>query len=123
MDLALKILLCLFCVPLLGLGIKVMFKPSSMLDDLGLAPPGAVGLNSIRGMLGGLLLASVVMIVLGLVLQETVWFLAVAVVMGVAAVGRIVGIATDGFDKAVVRPLVVEIVVAVVAVAAHVRLG
>ena len=123
MDLAIKVLIGLLCVPLLGLGLKSMFKPASMLGDLGFAAPGAVGLNTIRGMLGGLLLACVVMLVSGLLLQETVWFLAVAVVMGVAAIGRIVGIAVDGFDKAVVRPIVVEVVIAVVAVAAHIRLG
>ncbi len=123
METALQVLLGLLCLPLLALGAKVTFQPAGMLDDLGLDPRGAVGLNTIRGMLGGLLLSCVAMIVAGLVLHDTTWFLAVALVMGIAAIGRFVGVAADGFDKAVVRPIVVEVVITVVAVAAHLRLG
>ena len=43
--------------------------------------------------------------------------------MGIAIIGRVVGIVADGFDKAVVPPLVVEVVIGGVLVAAHLVLG
>ena len=54
---------------------------------------------------------------------ETVWLLAVALLMGAAAIGRVVGIAADGYDKAVLRPLVAEVVISAVDVLAHIRFG
>ena len=51
--------------------------------------------------------------------HETTWFLAVAILMAAAALGRIVGIAIDGFDKAVLPPLVIELVIGGVLLAAH----
>lgn len=123
MELALQIVAGVFCVPLLALGLKCTLKPHSMLDNLGLDPRGPAGLNTIRGMVGGVLLACVAMIVLGLATGETVWLLAVAVVMAVAALGRALGVVVDGFDRAVIRPLVVEIVIAVVLVGAHLQLA
>lgn len=43
--------------------------------------------------------------------------------MALAAGGRIVGIVVDGFDKAVLRPTIIEAVMVVVLIAAHVWLG
>ena len=123
MDIAIQILAGFFALPLLALGGRIMFAPAGMLGELGVEAPGPVGLNTVRGVVGGFLVACAVMIALGLALHETVWLLAVAVVMAVAVLGRIAGVAVDGFDKAVVRPILIEIVIAVVMVAAHVLLG
>ena len=123
MDLALQVIIGLLCVPLTGLGMKSMFVPARMVDDLAVDPRGVAGLSTIRGVVGGLFLSSVAMLVLGLVQGQTVWFLAVALVMGVAAAGRLVSLAMDGFDKAVVRPLVVEIIITLILIGAHIRLG
>lgn len=123
MDLAIKILLGVLCLPLVALGIRSMFKPTGMLDDLAVQANGSAGLNTVRGVVGGLFLASAAMIVLGLATEQTVWLLAVALLMGVAAIGRVVGIAADGYDKAVLRPLVAEVVISAVAVLAHIRFG
>jgi hypothetical protein len=43
--------------------------------------------------------------------------------MGSAALGRLVGSAADGYDKAVLRPLVAEVVIATVLVVAHLQLA
>lgn len=123
MDMALQILVGLFCVPLTLFGLKSMFKPTSMLEDLAVEPKGIPGSSTVRGMMGGLFLASSGMMGAGLATGETTWFLAVAVLMFLVAVGRLVSLATDGYDKAVVRPIVVELIIVAVLVAAHVRLG
>ncbi|MEM1236545.1 MAG: hypothetical protein AAGI10_06200 [Pseudomonadota bacterium] len=46
-----------------------------------------------------------------------------SVLMGVVAFGRVVGIVTDGFDKAVVPPLAVALVIIAVLMTAYVQLG
>lgn len=119
-TLALKIVAGLFCVPLFIFGIKSMFKPTSVVEDIALEPQGRAGLSSIRGVFGAMFLASVLMIAIGLATATTAWFLPVAVVMAVAGFGRVVGIVRDGHDKAVIKPTVIEFVIAAVLVAAHV---
>jgi haloalkane dehalogenase len=118
--LVLKGLAALFCLPLFVLGIKSIFKPTSMLEDIALEPQGIAGLSSIRGVFGGMFLSSVVLIVIGLATGNTSWFLPVAVLMGIAGFGRVVGILKDGRDQSVIKPTVVEFVIAGVLVAAHI---
>ena len=62
MDLAIEILLGALSVPLVALGIRSMFKPTGMLDDLAVQANGSAGLNTVRGVVGGLFLASAAMI-------------------------------------------------------------
>ena len=86
-------------------------------------PQGIHGLNTIRADIGGLLLVNVIMMVIGLWRCNTTWFLAVAVIMSTVALGRLIGLAIDGVDAAVVPPLVVELVIAGVMLVAHRRLA
>ena len=118
-----QVLLGVIALMTLGLGAKSMFAPKSMLDNFAVDPRGKAGLNTIRGVIGGLFIALMSMVVTGLVTGETLWFLAVAIVLGVVAAGRVVGLAADGFEKAAVPPLVLESVMVAVLVSGHVVLG
>lgn len=111
MDTLMQIIIGILAVPLAALGVRSMFLPANMGDAVGLTPEGIPGLSEIRSVLGGLFLASVAMLIIGLADDDTTWFLAVAIIMAAAAIGRLVGIAVDGFDRAVVPPLVIEIVI------------
>ncbi|MEM1286405.1 MAG: hypothetical protein AAGH43_13550 [Pseudomonadota bacterium] len=62
------------------------------------------------------------MLAIGLATAQTLGFVAVAILLGVVAFGRIVGIVADGFDKAVVPPLVVELVIIAVLATAYLQL-
>lgn len=123
MDTALKVLIGLVCVPLLVGGAKVMFDPTSMLERLAVDPQGAAGLSSIRGAIGGLMIGSAVMGVIGLVRGDTTWFLAVAVMMTVVTVGRLVGLGLDGMDPVGLKAAIAELVIVALMVGAHFRLG
>ncbi len=123
MELTMRILIGVLCLPLSALGLRSMLAPKRMAEAQSIAPEGVAGLNTIRGVLGGLFLSCVAMLVLGLATGETLWFLAVAILMGVVVVGRLVGVATDGFDKAVAPALVVELVMGGALVAGHLVLG
>ena len=123
MDTALQITVGVFAAPLTLAGLVGLFKPERLFGRLGLTPEGPVGMNSVRGLAGGFLFSSGLMMWLGLALGDTTWFLAVGVLMAVAVIGRVAGVALDGFDKEVVRPIVAEVLIAAVLVAAHLGLG
>jgi hypothetical protein len=123
MNKTLKIVILLLCVPLTILGLKAMFVPLSMLVKFGVTSEGITGLNTVRGHLGGTLIAFPIMMIMGLRTKNSAWFLAVAVSMLVVAFGRLVGFAIDGFDQASVPPFIVELVISVVMVLAHKRLS
>ncbi|MEL6691105.1 MAG: DUF4345 family protein [Pseudomonadota bacterium] len=123
MELTLQILVGLATAMLLGLGTMSMFAPRRMVKNFAIEPIGTAGLSTIRSVIGGLFIASVAMLVYGLAAGQALGFVAVALLLGVVALGRIVGIVTDGFDKAVVPPLVVELVIISVLLTAYVQLG
>ena len=123
MELTLQILVGLATLMLAGLGTMSMFAPRRMLNNFAIEPIGTAGLSTIRSVIGGLFLASVAMLAYGQLTGQTLGFLAVATLMGVVAFGRLVGIVTDGYDKAVIPPLVVELVIIAVLVAAYLKLG
>ena len=123
MELTLQILVGLATLMLMGLGTMSMFAPRRMVKNFAIEPVGTAGLSTIRSVIGGLFLASVAMLAFGLLTGQTLGYLAVALLMGVVAFGRVVGIVTDGYDKAVIPPLVVELVIISVLVAAHTGFG
>ena len=123
MELTLQILVGLATAMLLGLGTMSMFAPRRMVKNFAIEPIGIAGLSTIRSVIGGLSIASVAMLTFGLATGQTLGFIAVALLLGVVAFGRIVGIVTDGFDKAVVPPLVVELVIIAVLLSAHTQLN
>ena len=123
MTTALEILVGLATLMLLGLGTMSMFAPRKMLGNFALQPEGIAGLSTIRSVMGGLFLASVAMLAFGLVGGHSDAFLPVAMLMGMVALGRLVSLLTDGFDKAVLPPLFVELLIIAVLLGAYSQLG
>ncbi len=121
MNNAIKILIVLLCLPLLGLGLTAMFSPLSVVEKVAVQPQGTHGLNTIRADIAGLLLGTVLMMVLGLLRRNTTWFLAAAVMMGVVAFGRLVGFAMDGLSTPAIPPFAVEVLIVSVMLVAHRR--
>lgn len=119
METALNIFVILATVMLSGLGIMSMFAPRRMVANFAIEPVGSAGLSTIRSVIGGLFLASVALLVIGLTTGQTLGYAAVAILMAVVALGRIVGILADGFDKAVLPPLIVELVIIAVLITAY----
>ena len=119
MELVLQILPAIATLMLTGLGLMSMFAPKRMLKNFAIEPIGTPGLSTVRSVIGGLFLGSVTILIHAQMTGQTIGFLAVATLLGAVAVGRIVGILMDGFDKAVVPPLVVELVIIAILVTAH----
>lgn len=121
MQKLLTALVALIALVMLGLGLNFMFNPVTMAAQFALVPDGIVGLNTIRGDLGGLFLASAMMLAVGLARGQQVWFLAVAVLMGSIALGHFLGFVIDGFAGNNLPAFLLEIVFVVVLVLAHRR--
>lgn len=119
METTMQIIVGILAVPLFALGARSMFMPANMGAAVGLAPEGIPGLSEIRSVLGGLFFATVTMIIAGIATDDTAWFLAAGSVMAAAAIGRLVSLAVDGLDKAVVPPLVIEVVIGVALLVTH----
>ncbi len=119
MELTLNILVGLAAIMLTGLGTVSMFAPRRMIANFGLEPVGELGLSTLRSVIGGLFMASVALLVISLTTGQTYGYVAVSIVMTAVALGRIVGIVLDGFDKAVLPPLAVEVVVIAILMAAY----
>ena len=122
METTLNILVMLAVLMLSGLGIMSMFAPRRMVANFAVEPQGTAGLSTIRSVMGGLFLSSVALLVIGLTTGQTLGYVAVAILMGGIAAGRIVGLLADGFDRAVLPPLIVELVIAAVLMAAFTQL-
>jgi len=119
MSFPFQLLVGLFTFALSGLGLRAVFAPLGMGQAVFIRPQGAPGLNTVGGALGGLFVASATMLGLGLATGQTLWFLAVAVIMASVIFGRLVGIVFDGFHKDDLPPLAIEAVITGGLVAAH----
>ena len=123
MQIAIKIIVGLMALLFTLMGLNLMFNPESALVQFGVEAAGMHGLSTLRGDLGGMFLGAAVMLGWGVLRGRTTLFLAVAVLMGAIAFGRVIGFVADGANGQVIMPFVVELVMVVVLVFAHVRLG
>ncbi len=123
METALNIFVILATLMLTGLGVMSMFALRRMIANFAIEPVGTAGLSTIRSVIGGLFLASDALLMIGLTTGQTLGYVAVTILMAVVALGGIVGILADGFDKAVLPPLVVELVIIAVLITAYYQLS
>ena len=123
MENFIQILVGLAGLMLFGLGAMSMFAPKKMLKNFAVEPLGNPGLSTVRAVIGGLFMGGVAMLILGFLGGQTLWYLAVAILLGAVALGRVIGFLFDGFDKAVVPGLIVELVMVTIFVTAHMQLG
>lgn len=96
MDLTLKIIAGLFALLFIFMGAGFMLDPAANAANLAVTPLGEHGLNTLRGDLGGLFLASAALILLGVIQNKGEWLVAVAVLMLFIAAGRLIGFVVDG---------------------------
>jgi len=109
-----KVLVVISSIPLLVLGIKAMFAPTTVFELFDLDPRGVFGMNNIRADLGGLLIASALMILIGLWKQNHTWFFATILMMITLLVGRIISFIVDGWTPAAIPAFAIEVFVIVV---------
>lgn len=103
-------------------GLVMMFAPETGMSNLGLTvadmDDAALGLNTVRGDLGGFFLGGAILAIWG-ILKNPTYLMALAIVISVVMLGRIIGIATDGFAFTSLLFFIIEGVIVGVLVLAH----
>jgi hypothetical protein len=124
MEMSLKIVVGLIGLLFAFMGLNLMFDPVTNAEGLGLTPIGELGLNTLRGDVGGMFATGAALLILGLVQRKAEWFLAVAVLMAMIAFGRVVGFVLDGNPTdATLTAFAFEIVIAAVLIFASRKLS
>ena len=109
-----QVLIGAFALLFAFMGANFYFNPVVAGGDFGLEALSPVGMNALHGDLGGLFVASAVLLCWGLWRNNPHFFRAVAVLMLAIALGRLIGFASSPVVQDSVIALVVEIVTAVV---------
>lgn len=110
------VLIVLACAGVWG---YILISPSEMAPLFGQTPESLLGLSSFRADTGGIFFITMVMVSLGLINKGNHWFAAAATVMLGCAIGRLTGIASDGYSPLVLEPLIVELVLVVILFTAY----
>jgi hypothetical protein len=122
MTLALKIICGLYAALLTLLGARWWFTFDAIAAEWVLKPLGAQGVNNLIADMGSLFLGSAIMIALGLRPGRSQWLLATALLMAIAATGRLYGYVTLGYVPETLVPLIVEIFSCALLVVTHLRM-
>jgi hypothetical protein len=94
----------------LVMGLSALLAPEQVAQSLGFGALDAMGLNSLRADVGGFFLASAVFCAAGMRRGYAGWILGAALLYGLAALGRITGVAMAGAPEGVFAPIAVEII-------------
>ncbi|MDZ4380274.1 MAG: DUF4345 family protein [Parvibaculum sp.] len=94
----------------LAMGAMAFASPVQLGEMLGLGALSPLGANSLRADLGALFLAGGLASLLALFAGRAQWMWGVAVLYGLAVVGRVLGLVLDGPAEGVVQSIVVELV-------------
>lgn len=121
MTMTLKIFSGLYALLMAMFGIRWLFAFDGIAAEWLVQPLTNHGVNNLMADMGSLFLGSAIMIALGLRQGHSVWLLATAVLMIIAATGRVVGYATVGYVPATLVPLLFEVFSSILLVATHYR--
>lgn len=112
-----KVLVLLVAATLALLGLRWMFTPAAMAATFGIALTSPEALNTARGDLGGMFLAGASLCLIGIRSRDGRWLQAVAFLIAFVSVGRLIGLASDGFAVTSAGSIGVE--VAMIAILLH----
>ncbi|PKQ01937.1 MAG: hypothetical protein CVT73_20875 [Alphaproteobacteria bacterium HGW-Alphaproteobacteria-12] len=94
----------------LAMGAMAFAQPVQLGEMLGLGALSPMGVNSLRADLGALFLAGGLASLLALFAGRAQWMWGVAVLYGLAVVGRVLGVVLEGAPEGVMQSIVVELI-------------
>jgi len=109
MKLLVRVLVVLLVAGLGVMGAGFLLDPVASAEFFAVDPIGNQGLNTLRADFGALFLGSALLLLIGLLPGKSGALQAVAVLMAVAAAGRITGFVLDGASRGTLLPLAVEL--------------
>ncbi len=123
MMLALKILCGLYAALMVFMGVQWWFDFANMAQTQNIAVISNIGQNNLTTDMGALFFGTAIIIALGLRPGQSHWLPAAAVLMLVAAAGRVYSYAVIGYEGATVVPLGFEVASAAILWFAHNQLS
>ncbi len=99
---------------LLMLGARWWFTFDEIQAEWAVTAHGVVGVNNLTADMGALFLGTAALIAIGIFRKTAEWLLAAALLMGLAALGRVYAFLTVGYDQTALVPLIVEVVMVIV---------
>jgi hypothetical protein len=123
MTIALKIACGLFAALTAMLGIRWWFAFDGVTAEWMVQALGPVGVNNLTADMGSLFFGTALFSALGLRRGKSTWLLAAALLMAIAAAGRLYFYATAGFLPTTLVSLVVEVVACALLVGTHRRMS
>ncbi|MFT7685201.1 MAG: hypothetical protein ACI9FB_000544 [Candidatus Azotimanducaceae bacterium] len=118
----LKIACGLYAALMLMLGARWWFTFDAMSLEWAVKAEGALGINNLMADMGSLFLGGAVLIGLGLWKKQSIWLLATAILMVIAAMGRLLAYATIGYAPETLVPLLFEIISAILLYGTHLQM-
>ncbi|BEV03839.1 DUF4345 family protein [Chryseobacterium gambrini] len=96
-------------IPLLIMGATSVFAPANTFEKFGISPTGILTYSTFRGDVGGTLLSIGLIMILGLITKNKIWFQASLLIISVILSSRIVSIILDGWINELIPLLLTEI--------------
>ena len=110
MKIAARILAGVACLAVLWSGVVIMVNPTALLPGLALTPDGIAGLSNLRGLLGGAQVTFGILLAIGALKVRKEPVFVAAMYFGAVVIGRLLGLALDGYDEFSVRATVFAVV-------------
>lgn len=123
MTMGLKIACGLYAALMTMLGARWWFSFNDIAAEWLVEPLAAQGVNNLIADMGSLFLGSAIMIALGLRRGHSVWLLAAALLMAIAAAGRIFNYATVGYVPETLVTTLIEIMSCALLIGTHKRMS
>ncbi len=117
MRIALMVLVGVVALLMLPLGVQWVFMPGTTAQDAGITLIGPVALSTARGDVGGMFLAGAAMAIIGLVTRNATWLRALALLLAMIALCRLVGFVQEGTAPESIQAFVAEILMTTVLLA------
>lgn len=120
MKTTIKILTGLVGLFILVNGLAFMFKPELVMAHSAITGNGSFGLSTIRGLIGGSMLMTAVIILLALIKSKPRLLFPAALILLGWTLGRVISLILDGFDKGVLLGgVMISLVMALILLTAH----
>jgi hypothetical protein len=119
MNMLLRIILGVVGAVTFGATLLALFRPESFAEGLGLATASAIGQATIRADFGSFFGASSVFAILGAVRGRSQYAGATLLLLSFAIAGRVVNMATVGWNPNLAGPIVIEAAIIAIFVLAY----
>ena len=109
-----NVLVVLGIVPLFLLGVVNVIAPSNTFDLYGIKPVDIMTYSTFRGVIGGLLIGISLVVIMGLITKNKIWYQSTLVLVSTILVCRFISVLFDGWTNDLLPAVLAEMYIDVV---------